>query len=338
MKLLILGGSLFLGRVLVESALQNGHEVTLFNRGQTQPELFPQVTKLRGDRRSGDLDALKVPAQRAATWDAVIDTSGYEPGVVRQSAELLANATGLYTFISSISVYAGLPVKGMDENAPLAQLPPGVDPDASVTGETYGAQKALCEQAAEAALPGRVLTIRPGLIVGPYDPSDRFTYWPWRVAQGGEVLAPGQPEYEVQFIDVRDLAEWTLRMVEAQHTGIFNATGPRSPLPMGSLLETCQQVSASDAHFTWVDEQFLLEHGAQPWMELPLWIPQSDAENAGMSAVSIQRALNAGLTFRPLADTVRATLAWAATRSPEHVWRAGLPREKESQLLAAYRQ
>lgn len=331
MKLLILGGSLFLGRVLVETALLAGHDITLFNRGQTQPELFQQVTKLRGNRRSGELDALT-----GQTWDAVIDTSGYEPGVVRQSAELLANATRLYTFISTISVYAALPEMGMDEAAPLAQLPPGADPDARVTGETYGAQKVLCEQAAEAAMPGRVLTIRPGLIVGPYDPTDRFTYWPWRVAQGGEVLAPGQPEQVVQFIDVRDLAEWTLRMVETQQTGIFNATGPDAPLPMGSLLETCRQVSGSNARFTWVDEKFLLEHGAQPWTELPLWLPANDPDTAGMSGVSIRRAQNAGLTFRPLANTVQATLAWSATRPPDYTPRAGLPREKETELLALY--
>lgn len=332
MKLLILGGSLFLGRVLVETALQRGHELTLFNRGQTQPELFPQTVKLRGNRRSGDLDALN----GAGPWDAVIDTSGYEPGVVRQSAELLAKSTQLYTFISTISVYAALPQPGMDERAPLAKLPEGADPDARVTGETYGAQKVLCEQAAAAAMTGRVLNIRPGLIVGPYDPTDRFTYWPVRVARGGEVLAPGRPETVTQFIDVRDLAEWTLRMVEAGQTGEFNATGPQAPLPMGDLLEACRQVSGSDARFTWVDEKFLLEHEAQPWTELPLWIPESDGENAGMSAVSIQRALEAGLTFRPLADTVQATLAWAATRPPDYVLRAGLSREKEAQLLSQY--
>jgi 2'-hydroxyisoflavone reductase len=324
---------MFLGRVLVEAALQNGHEITLFNRGQTHPELFPEVTRLRGDRRAGDLKALK-----GYTWDVVIDTSGYEPGVVSATARLLAGATRLYVFISTISVYAALPEKGMDEVAPLAQLPPGTDPNVRVTMETYGAQKVLCEQAAESALPGQVLTIRPGLIVGPYDPSDRFTYWPWRAAQGGQVLAPNRPEMEVQFIDVRDLSDWTLRMVEAQQTGIFNATGPLAPLPMGNLLETCRQVSGSDARFTWADERFLLENGAQPWSELPLWLSESDPDNAGASAVSIQRALNAGLTFRPLTDTVQATLAWAALRPSDHVWRAGLPREKEDRLLALYQQ
>ena len=336
MRLLILGGSLFLGRVLVETALLRGHELTLFNRGQTQPELFPEAAKLRGNRRSGDLQALNDAVQAGANWDAVIDTSGYEPNVVRQSAQLLAQATPLYTFISSISVYATLPLPGMDESAPLAQLSPGADPDARVTGETYGAQKVLCEQAAEAALPGRVLTIRPGLIVGPHDPTDRFSYWPLRVARGSEVLAPGRPETVVQFIDVRDLAEWTLGMVEAHQTGPFNATGPQTPLPMGSLLETCRQVSASDARFTWVDEKFLLLHNAQPWTELPLWIPESDPKNAGMSSVSIQRALAAGLTFRPLADTIQATLAWAATRPPDYSLRAGLKQEKEAELLSAY--
>lgn len=331
MKLLILGGTQFLGRVLVETALQQGHEVTIFHRGQTNPNLFPQVESLYGDRRAGELAAL-----RGQTWDAVIDTSGYEPGVVRATARLLRNAVRLYAFISTISVYHALPEKGMDENAALAQLPDDADPDAHVTMETYGAQKALCEQAAEAEMPGRVLNIRSGLIVGPYDPTDRFTYWPWRVAQGGLVLAPGRPETGVQFIDVRDLSEWTLRMVVAQQAGVYNATGPVEPLPMGSLLEACKQVSGSDARFAWIDEAALLEHGVQPWSELPLWLPESNRENAGLTAVSIERALVAGLSFRPLADTIQATLNWAATRPEDHSWRAGLPREREQQLLELF--
>ena len=199
--------------------------------------------------------------------------------------------------------------------------------------ENYGALKALCEQAAEQALPGRVLNIRPGLIVGEYDPTDRFSYWPWRVSQGGEVLAPGRPPQPTQFIDVRDLADWTLRMVETGQTGIYNATGPQYPLTMGDLLETCRQVSGSGARLTWLSEEFLLANGVQPWTELPLWLPESDPSTAGMNQVDIRKALNAGLSFRPLEDTIRTTLAWANSRPADHEWRAGLSRARETELL-----
>ncbi len=208
MKLLVLGGTVFLGRHLVEAATARGHSVTLFNRGQHNPELYPEVEKLRGDRDS-DLSALQ-----GRRWDAVIDTCGYLPRAVRASAELLADAVDHYTFISSISVYADFHTPAMDESAPVGTL--ADETVEEVTGETYGPLKALCEQAAERALPGRVLNIRPGLIVGPHDPTDRFTYWPVRVARGGEVLAPGRPHVPVQVIDGRDLAEWTVRMVEAR--------------------------------------------------------------------------------------------------------------------------
>jgi 2'-hydroxyisoflavone reductase len=331
MDILILGGTAFLGRALVDVARARGHQVTLFNRGQTNPDLYPDVEKLRGDRRAGDLDSLK-----GGKWDAVIDTSGYEPGVVRASASALAKSVTHYTFISSISVFADFKTIGMDENAPLAKLPEGVDPDARFAMGTYGALKALCEQAAEEALPGRTLIIRPGLIVGPYDKTDRFTYWPVRIAQGGEVLVPARPEYPVQLIDVRDLAEWTLRMVTARQTGIYNATGPHQPLPIGSLFDSCQQVSGADSRLTWADEQFLLDQGVKPWIELPLWMPENDGEMAGMQRVSIRKALNAGLTFRPLADTVRDTLAWASTRPDDHKWSAGITREREAELLKLY--
>lgn len=332
MDILILGGTMFLGRALVEAAQARGHRVTLFNRGRTNPELYPEVEKLHGDRKT-DLSLLS-----GRRWDAVIDTSGYQPGDVRASTGLLANAVEQYIFISSISVFADFREIGMDENAPLAQLPEGTDPDAPVTGETYGALKALCEQAAEESMPGRVLVIRPGLIVGPHDPTDRFTYWPCRVAQGGEVLAPDKPQLPTQFIDARDLAEWTVRMVENRQLGIYNATGPAAPLPMGDLLEACRQASSSDAHFTWVNEAFLLKNQVQPWSQLPLWLPESSPEYAGMQQVSIRKALAAGLTFRPLEDTIRDTLAWASNRPKDHTWRAGLSREQETALLQKFRQ
>ncbi len=330
MKFLILGGTKFLGRALVETARQEGHEVTLFNRGQTNPELFPEVEKLHGDRRQ----SLAALSQR--TWDAVIDTSGYEPAVVRASAEQLANSVDRYVFISTISVYSDFSQVGITEASPLAQLPPDADPNAPVTGETYGPLKALCEQAVETALPGRTLIVRPGLIVGPWDPTDRFTYWVYRMLQEGEVLAPNRPGYPTQFIDVRDLASWILQMTAARQTGIYNATGLRQPVPMGDLLDTAKRISGSNARIIWVNENFLLRNEVQPWADLPLWLPESDPANAGFAKVSIQKALEHGLSFRPLEDTVRDTLTWAKSRPADHIWQAGLSRGQEAELLGKY--
>ena len=324
MKLLILGGTVFLGRHLVEAALAQGHEVTLFNRGQHNPDLFPKVEKLRGDR-DGGLDAL-----RGRQWDAAIDTCGYLPRIVQQSAELLADAVAHYTFISSISVYADFSRPGLNEGHPVGTLE---DPTVEqVTGETYGPLKALCEQAAEAAMPGRVLHLRPGLIVGPHDPSDRFTYWPARVARGGRILAPGRPDKPNQWIDARDLAEWNLRMIAANKTGIYNADGPRTPISMAHLLETCKTVAGSDADFVWMDDAFLLAHEVGPWMEVPLWVPDGGDE-AGFGQGNLSKAQADGLTYRPIADTVRDTLAWSSTRPADHVWRAGLSAEREAEIL-----
>ncbi len=328
MDLLIIGGTVFLGRSLVEAAQARGHTITLFNRGQHSPELFPDVEKLRGDR-DGDLSAL-----HGRRWDAVIDTCGYVPRIVRASAEALADAVEHYTFVSSISVYASFGTIGIDEQEPVGTLADTTVEQ--IDGETYGPLKALCEQAAEQAMPGRVLTVRPGLIVGPHDPTDRFTYWPQRVAQGGAVLAPNRPEHGTQIIDVRDLAEWMIQMVEARHTGIYNATGPEYRLTMGQLLDTCRDVSGSDARVSWVSERFLLDAGVQPWSELPLWVPAEDPSNAGFDAIDCGKAIGAGLRFRPLADTIRDTLAWVSTRPADHVWRAGITREREAELLAAW--
>lgn len=333
MDLLILGGTVFLGRHLVDAALAAGHQVTLFNRGQHNPDLYPDVEKLRGDR-DGGLGALA-----GRRWDAAIDTCGYVPRLVRSSAELLAGSVEHYTFISSISVYRDLDQAPVDESSPVGVL---VDPRVEeITGESYGPLKALCEQAAEAAMPGRVLNVRPGLIVGPYDPTDRFTYWPWRVAQGGDVLAPGRPQRRVELIDARDLAGWILRMVEARRTGVFNATGPAHELTMGDLLQTCRQASGGDAAFAWVDEAYLLASGVAPWSELPLWLPEADN---GVMAVDCRRAMAAGLAFRPLAETVQDTLMWLRSdKAPTDgdlskiALRAGMARAREAELLAAWR-
>jgi len=317
MKLLVLGGPRFLGRALADAALARGHEPTFFNRGRTGRELYPEVERLVGDRQ-GDLAALD-----GRSWDAVIDTSGYLPGDVRDSAGALAGS-GRYCFVSSVSVYADFSVPATEESAVsrLGDLP--VD---AVTNESYGALKALCEDVVRTVFDERALVVRPGLIVGPYDPTGRFTYWPHRVARGGEVLAPGPPERRTQVIDVRDLAEWTIELCERDVGGTFNATHPG--VAFAELLETCRSVSAIDAEITWVTDEFLLAQGVGEWMELPLWL--ADPAFAAADDVDVSRALRAGLGFRPLEETVRGTLELA-----EITHTAGLSPEREAGLLAKW--
>ncbi|MCO5192223.1 MAG: NAD-dependent epimerase/dehydratase family protein [Anaerolineae bacterium] len=328
MNLLILGGTVFLGRHITEAAVAAGHTVTLFNRGQSGADIFPQLETLIGDRDKGDLSALD-----GRTWDAVIDTCAYVPRVARDSATKLADTVAHYTFVSTCSVYADLTTTGQDETAPVIELEdPTVE---NVTGETYGGLKVLCERAVAETLPDRTLIIRPGLIVGPHDRSDRFTYWPVRVADGGEVLAPGRPERPVQYIDVRDLAAWTVRMVEQKATGVYNTIGPEPETTMGATLESCRRISGSNAAFTWVDEAFLLENEVGAYVEMPLWVPE---EYRAFDAFSADKAVAAGLTYRPIDDTIRATLTWQATRPADYQWRAGLTRERERELLTKWHQ
>jgi 2'-hydroxyisoflavone reductase len=328
-KVLIIGGTRFLGRALVDSALVRGHDITLFNRGQSNPDLFPQVEKLRGNRENeADLGVLA-----GRRWDVVIDTCGYVPRHVRNTAKRLADQVDRYMFISTISVYSDSRTPGQDETASLGMLQD--DSTEEITGETYGPLKVLCERAAEGALPGRTLIIRPGLIVGPHDPTDRFTYWPVRLDRGGDVLAPGEPEVRTQIIDVRDLADWTIRMAEAKETGVFNATGPQGGLSMGEVIETCRHAASHPSSVIWVPEAFLVRQEVGPWMELPLWLQEADR---GLMAVKVNKAVQAGLTFRPLADTVRDTLVWAQTRLTDHQWRAGISPEKERQVLDAWKE
>ena len=299
----------------------------MFNRGQSNPGLFPGIDEIRGDRET-DLDRLA-----GRPWDAVIDTSGYLPRIVGASARALAGSVPHYTFISSISAYARLPEPGMDEDAPLGELSA---PGSEDVGKDYGALKVLCEQEVQAAYPAGALIIRPGLIVGPHDPTDRFTYWPVRIADGGEVLAPGDPGRQVQVIDARDLAAWNLDLVERRVTGTFNGTGPVGPMTMEQMLEGCRAGTGSDASFTWVDEAFLLERKVAPWSEVPVWLPRSNEDTRGMLAVEISRAVAEGLQTRPIADTARDTLAWHKTRGESHEWRAGMKRERERELLAEW--
>ena len=326
MDLLILGGTRFLGRHLVDAALERGHRVTLFNRGVSGPGMFTEVEELRGER-GGDLSALG-----GRGWDAAIDTSGNLPREVRASAGLLADVVGHYTFVSSISVYGDFGRHGFDEDAPVLD-PPDPEPE-ELDWELYGGLKVGCERAAEWAMPGRALVIRPGMIVGPHDYTNRFRYWCRRVAEGGEVLAPGDPDQQVQLIDARDLADWTIRMTEGRSTGTYNATGPDRRLAMRGMLEGIRDAAGSEARFTWPSEKFLLEAGVEPWEGLPFWVPK---EMAGILAADVGRAVAAGLEFRPLAETVRDTLAWDAHREGPPEMGGGIPRDRERELLRGWR-
>jgi 2'-hydroxyisoflavone reductase len=327
MKLLVLGGTVFLGRHVVAAAVETGHDVTIFTRGRHEDGVPASVERLHGDR-DGDLGALA-----GRRWDAVIDTSGQLPSAARAAAELVSGSVEHYTFVSTIAAYAGFPsVVGLDEYAPLATLPEGAG--TRVTPATVGPLKAACERALAAVLGDRVLIVRAGLLAGPHDPSDRFTYWPRRVARGGEVLAPDRPAMPVQLIDARDLARWIVDGAEARRTGAFNATGPAEPLTMEQLLEACRAVTGADARFTWVDESFLLASGVKPRMDLPLWMP----DGRGAATADCRRALAAGLRLRPLHETVRDTLAWDAARPPEAPRRAGIAPGREAELLAAWHQ
>lgn len=333
MRLLVLGGTVFLGRFLVEEALSRGHRVTLFHRGRHNPGLFPDAETVLGDR-DGGLEPL-----RGRRFDAVLDTSGYVPRVVGQSAALLAGAADHYTFVSTISVYRDDIRPGADEDAPLASVE---DETTEEVMAAYGALKALCERVVAQSFPGRALVIRPGIIVGPYDYSDRFPYWSARIAAGGEVLAPGRPERRVQWIDARDLAAWTIREVEQAGTGTYNTVGPAGAATMGDMLEGIRRGVGGDARLTWADEAFLLGRGVAPFRDLPFWLP--DEHNALME-VDGRRAVARGLTFRPVEDTARDVQAWNASRpAAENPWRAGEPElraglrpEREAELLGAWR-
>ncbi|OAI42260.1 hypothetical protein AYO38_11560 [bacterium SCGC AG-212-C10] len=324
MHLLILGGTQFVGRHLVESALAGGHTVTLFNRGQTAPGLYPGCEEIHGDRAT-DLHLLA-----GRTWGAVIDPAGYVPRIVRTSVAALRDAAPHYTFISSISAYGDMPVAGTNEDAPMAEL---VENESEDVSKYYGELKTLCEREVQRAFGDGALIVRPGMIVGPYDPTDRFTYWPVRVAEGGAVLAPGDPDRQVQLIHARDLADWVIRMVEARRGGAFNATGPAERMTMRDLVEA-GRMDANPATIAWATDEWLLAEGVTPWMELPFWLPESNESTRGMLAVDVSRAVAAGLTHRPLAEIARSTLAWAQTRPADHEWRAGMKREREAELLA----
>ena len=326
MKILILGGTVFLGRHITQAALDRGHEVTLFNRGKTHPELFEgMVEKIKGDR-SEDLHLLDGRA-----WDACIDPSGYLPAHMTASGKQLTDCVAHYSFVSSISVYAKF-VANMDESAPVVELPEGADAN-EYDNDNYGPLKALCETAIEAKMPGRVLQVRSGLIVGPFDPTNRFTYWPARIQEGGELLAPVVKDFPIQVIHARDQADWILDMAEHDVTGTFNVTGKMAEHNLGDLLSISTELTGSENSPVWVDETFLLEQEVGPWVEMPLWLPTS---HVGMAQVNIDKLLATGFNPRSLRETVEDTLDWY-NQQPAQTWPAGMSREREQSVLDAWR-
>lgn len=328
LRILVLGGTGFLGPHFVEAAVAHGHVVTLFNRGKTNPHLFPDLEKLRGDRRTGDLAALE-----GREFDVIIDTSGYVPDEIEGMAKVLASSHH-YLFVSSVSAYRDQHKAGLRESDPVAPHP---EPGNHDVGKFYGPLKAQCEAAAEAAWPGRTTVIRPGLIVGPGDPTDRFTYWPVRIARGGEVMAPGQPSDPVQVIDVRDLADFMLMCAEQRLMNVYNVVGPERTLTVEAMLQTGIEALESDARLTWVPADFLEQHEVMPWMHMTVWVPP-DSDFGGLGAVDNTAAVADGLTYRPLSETMVDTLAWWNEQPEERRAepRAGLAPEREVEVLAAW--
>ena len=343
MKLLIIGGTRFLGRHLVNAALATGHQVTLFNRGNYSPKFSQTVEEIHGDRNQ-DLDRLQ-----GRNWDAVIDTCGILPRQVKASAEFFAGSVKTYCFVSSQSAYADVSNPGVLENSPLKDLTDeeleeaykidGSTPSASNYGRLYGGLKALSERAAQEAIPNRTLMIRPGLIVGPFDYTDRFTYWPVRVARGGDVLTPGRPDRHLQYIDARDLAEWMIKIIEAGATGVFNASGQSGSLTMRRLLEACKNVSKSNASFTWVSEEFLFRENVVPWSEMPLWLPEEAAPYLkGFMFINSEKAVGSGLKYRLVTETIHDTLDWFQKERESTQMQAGISPQREEMLLRKWHQ
>ncbi len=326
MKILVLGGTEFLGRHLVDVALNHGHQVTIFNRGQTNPDLYPTVEKLRG-QRDGDLSALE-----NREWDAALDTSGYIPRVVRMGLNVLADHVAHYTFFSSISAYGDFSLPGIDEAAPLAAM---ADESQEAVLTFYGPLKALCEQQVHEVFGDHALVIRPGLLVGPYDPTDRFTYWVRRFSQAGPRIVPKEPR-SLQLIDARDLAEWVMHLVERQKSGTFNATGPDYRFTMADFVEALMRAIPSSAAPVWIPDEFLLSHGVTEFSDLPLWIAISRLEWKAFFTIDSRRAVQAGLSCRPIEDTIRDTLLWDLRDRQGHELKVGMTSSKERELLDAW--
>jgi len=335
MRLLILGGTRFLGRHLAAQALDDGHDVTLLHRGRSGPQLFPQA-----DHRLADRDGPGLAVALAdGSWDTVIDTSAYFPRQVRSAAAALAGRVGQYQLVSTVSVYAGFEPAPMGEDGPVQLLED--EAVETVTPATYGGLKARCEDAAFEAFGERCLVSRPGLLVGPHDPTGRYTWWVQRLARaadGDEVLAPGDPGAAIQCIDARDAATWHLLQAGLGTTGVFNLSGPHQPTTMGAFLDTARALLAPGARLTWVDEDFLLRHDVKPWSDLPVWLPRA---SAALHRIDLGRALAAGLHCRPMAQTIADTAAWSRTAPPAPDGGpmrppVGLAPEREAALLAAW--
>ncbi len=326
MKILIIGGSHFLGRAISETANAHGHQVTIFNRGKTQPFLIPAGEEIHGDRYV-DLDPL-----RGHSWDVVIDTCGYHPWAVGTSAFFLDGIVDRYVFISSISVYRDLSISHIDEHAGILDWPKSALLEDS-SSATYGARKVLCELAVEEVFQDNVFIIRPGVLAGPYDSMGRVPYWLQRVARGGDILAPGDPLQPIQLIDARDVASWILKMIEGTKGGIYNAVGPLRRLTFQQFLETCQRVVGSDCRFIWVDEAFLLSNKIAPWTELPLWVPEFIG---GLQEISANKAVSQGLICRPLDSTLLDTYEWMCKAEPSWPEQSWLTPQRETQLLGEW--
>lgn len=321
MRILILGGTVFVGRALAEAGLRRGHSVTLFNRG-SNPGVIDGAKEIHGDR------GVSLEALHSGQWDCVIDTCGYVPRVVRLACLELAGRATHYTFISTISVYADSSDPNLSETSACATLED--ETTEVVDGETYGGLKVLCEREVSTAFPDHSLIVRPGLIVGPHDPTDRFTYWVDRIGRDGTVLGPGRPDQPVQVIDARDLAEWTLSMIENRASGTYNACGPEEPLTFESMLRAVKRGTGSDALVVWPTDNLLQAEGVRPRQDLPLWIAKSDNAD-GLMKVSHYHARGANLQFRPLEDTVRDTWTWVQARGTE--LKLGLDPAKEAELV-----
>ena len=320
MKILIIGGTRFVGRHFAELALGQGHELTLFNRGKSNPGFFDNVEHFTGSRNT-DLSSLPIKNRQ---WDCVLDTCGYLPRVVRMSAEHLKNSVKKYVFVSTVSVYADFSKPGINEDSDLSRTD---DPACeTVTNENYGPLKVLCEKAVTDIYRNNALIVRPGLIVGPHDPTDRFTYWPVRIKNGGEVMAPAPPNAPTQFIDGRDLAILMLSIMAKNGSGTYNATGPERTLTRGEFLSACSGATGNRAKFTWVSEKFLDENKC----DLPGSMPESWY---GIDQIDCRRGIKQGLRFRPLAETIRDTLAWHAARPADYALKVGPKPETEAELL-----
>ena len=332
LKILILGGTAFTGPHLIKYAMDRGHSISVFNRGKTKAtvhkELFNKVEKLVGDRND-NLEALK-----GRQWDAVIDNYAVYPRWVRQTADILKDNVDTYLFNSTLSVHAAFSKRGLNEDDLVATT----DTPDKEDGSLYGPLKALCEDVTRNVFKERAIIVRPHLIVGPGDTTDRFTYWPVRIQKGGEILAPGSMSHPVQYIDARDLSQFMIHLIENKTSGTFGAVGPLSGLSMAELLYGMRAVVSNDISFTWVDQEFLTKNEVRPWSEMTTWMPEG-GEWDGFGSLDNSKSVKAGLTYRPLAETVKDTLDWweGLPEERRNKPKAGLDYKKEQKALKAWK-